>query len=181
MTPNELLLWLSARKQGSWPQFRGAVERLDLANPADESEQDTSLPVHQRVRFNLERLGAIARRYNVNQYGITDSPLQGFLPTDRLVAEWWMSSQRVKSVLATGNHSEIKAEVSVEVPHEIYAWKADPANRGKALDVQSRNREVLQSAFARGLSCLGYKRDAEGNGCFQLAHWNENLSYAPTS
>ena len=29
--------------------------------------------------FNLERLGAIARRYNVNQYGITNSPLQGFL------------------------------------------------------------------------------------------------------
>ena len=33
--------------------------------------------------FNLERLGAIARRYNLNQYGITTSPLQGFLPTDR--------------------------------------------------------------------------------------------------
>jgi hypothetical protein len=59
MTPNELLLWLSARKQGSWPQFRGAVERLDLANATDESEQDTSLPVHQRVRFNLERLGHV--------------------------------------------------------------------------------------------------------------------------
>ncbi len=40
--------------------------------------------------FNLERLGAIARRYNINQYGITSSPLQGFLPTDRLVAEWWL-------------------------------------------------------------------------------------------
>ena len=26
--------------------------------------------------FNLERLGAIARRYNINQYGITSSPLQ---------------------------------------------------------------------------------------------------------
>ncbi|MGA2688132.1 MAG: GNAT family N-acetyltransferase, partial [Candidatus Korobacteraceae bacterium] len=43
--------------------------------------------------FNLERLGAIARRYNINQYGITSSPLQGFLPTDRLVAEWWLTSK----------------------------------------------------------------------------------------
>src|ERR1700731_2146081 len=59
MTPNELLFWLSARKEGSWPQFRGAVETLDLANNADESEQDTSLPLHQRVRFNLERLGHV--------------------------------------------------------------------------------------------------------------------------
>ena len=54
--------------------------------------------------FNLERLGAIARRYNVNQYGITNSPLQGSLPTDRLVAEWWMKSRRVQTVLSTGTH-----------------------------------------------------------------------------
>ena len=59
MTPNELLLWLSARKEGSWPQFRGAVETLDLANTDDEEEKDTSLPLHQRVRFNLERLGHV--------------------------------------------------------------------------------------------------------------------------
>jgi hypothetical protein len=57
MTPNELLLWLSARIAGSWPQFRGAVETLDLTNSSDEEEQDTRLPIHQRVRFNLERLG----------------------------------------------------------------------------------------------------------------------------
>jgi hypothetical protein len=59
VTPNELLLWLSARKQGSWPQFRGAIETLDLAGTADEAEQDGILPVHQRVRFNLERLGHV--------------------------------------------------------------------------------------------------------------------------
>lgn len=59
MTPNELLLWLSARKEGSWPQFRGAVETLDIGNTDDEEEKDTSLPIHQRVRFNLERLGHV--------------------------------------------------------------------------------------------------------------------------
>src|SRR6202158_5086367 len=50
--------------------------------------------------LNIEKLGAIARRYNVNQYGITSSPLQGGLPTDRLVAEWGMKSKRVDAVLA---------------------------------------------------------------------------------
>ena len=30
--------------------------------------------------LNIENLGAIARRYNVNQYGITSSPLQGGCP-----------------------------------------------------------------------------------------------------
>ena len=58
MTTNELLLWLSARKQGSWPQFRGAIERLDLTE-SEEAGEDTALPLHQRVRFNLERLGHV--------------------------------------------------------------------------------------------------------------------------
>ncbi len=59
MTPNELLLWLSARKEGSWPQFRGAVETLDLASQAEEAESDISLPLHLRVCFNLQRLGHV--------------------------------------------------------------------------------------------------------------------------
>jgi hypothetical protein len=57
MTPNELLLWLSARKEGSWRQFKAAVETLDLANSAHGTEQNASLPLHLRVHFNLERLG----------------------------------------------------------------------------------------------------------------------------
>jgi predicted GNAT superfamily acetyltransferase len=36
--------------------------------------------------FNMERLGAIVRRYVENQYGTTTSPLHGGLPTDRCVA-----------------------------------------------------------------------------------------------
>jgi hypothetical protein len=59
MTANELLLWLSARRQGSWPQFRTAVEALDLATPPEAAGEDTALAVHQQVRFNLERLGHV--------------------------------------------------------------------------------------------------------------------------
>jgi len=131
--------------------------------------------------FNLERLGAIARRYNVNQYGITNSPLQGFLPTDRLVAEWWMTSRRVETVLANGQNPPMDVEARVEVPSDIYAWKADPAMRSKAAQTQDRNRALLQSAFARGLACLGYERDSDGNAWFQLGRWDENWSYAKNS
>jgi len=126
--------------------------------------------------FNLERLGAIARRYNVNQYGITNSPLQGFLPTDRLVAEWWMNSQRVSKLLAGGRPTAV-IEVRIDVPQEIYEWKADLSSRSKAEAVQSRNRQLLQSAFARGLSCLGYERDSQGNGRFLLGRWDEKWGY----
>jgi hypothetical protein len=58
MTPNELLLWLSARTQGSWVQFRTAVENLGLVDP-DEAEQGVTFPLYQRVRYNLERLGHV--------------------------------------------------------------------------------------------------------------------------
>jgi predicted GNAT superfamily acetyltransferase len=49
--------------------------------------------------FNIERLGAIVRRYHENQYGITFSPLHGGLPTDRCYAEWWIASPRVEAIL----------------------------------------------------------------------------------
>jgi predicted GNAT superfamily acetyltransferase len=129
--------------------------------------------------FNLERLGAIARRYNVNQYGITESPLQGSLPTDRLVAEWWMTSRRVKVVLASGHHPAIKVEDRINVPSEIYDWKADKQLRTKAEGIQARNRYLFETAFARGLSCLGYERGADGSGLFQLGQWDENWTYTP--
>jgi predicted GNAT superfamily acetyltransferase len=128
--------------------------------------------------LNLERLGAIARRYNINQYGIISSPLQGFLPTDRLVAEWWLKSKRVETLLAIGEHPQFAAETRIAVPGEIYAWKAAPETRQKAADVQLRNRRRFLSAFSRGLACLGYERDADGGGTFLLGRWDEDWSYA---
>ncbi|MGH9640565.1 MAG: hypothetical protein ACRD3Y_10915, partial [Bryobacteraceae bacterium] len=57
MSPNELLLWLSARKEGSWRQFRAAIERLDLADEA--ADQGSSLPLHLRIYLNLQRLAHV--------------------------------------------------------------------------------------------------------------------------
>jgi predicted GNAT superfamily acetyltransferase len=128
--------------------------------------------------FNLTRLGAIARRYNINQYGITSSPLQGFLPTDRLVAEWWLNSKRVQTLLATGKNPPFEVESRIAVPGEIYAWKAGSDTRQKAADTQLRNRELFLKAFSGGLACLGYEHDEKGNGAFLLGHWDGNGSYA---
>jgi predicted GNAT superfamily acetyltransferase len=128
--------------------------------------------------LNIEKLGAIARRYNINQYGITSSPLQGGLPSDRLIAEWWLKSRRVETLLATGKDLPMVAESSIEVPAQIYDWKAAPETRGKAQQVQERNREQFLRAFSRGLAVVGYERDATGNGKFLLGHWDEKWSYA---
>jgi hypothetical protein len=62
MKPNELLLWLSARREGSWQQFRAAVEELHSTESDSESDgsaipSEGEFPLHQRLRLDLERLG----------------------------------------------------------------------------------------------------------------------------
>jgi len=128
--------------------------------------------------LNIEKLGAIARRYHVNQYGMTSSPLQGGLPSDRLIAEWWLRSKRVETLLATGRNPPFNPQASIEVPSQIYEWKATAETRGKAQQVQERNREEFLQRFATGLAVLGYTRDAEGSGKFLLGEWDEKWSYA---
>jgi predicted GNAT superfamily acetyltransferase len=130
--------------------------------------------------LNIEKLGAIARRYSVNQYGITSSPLQGGLPTDRLVAEWWMKSKRVEAVLAGAPPATFECRARIEVPAEIYEWKADPAKSAQALAIQKRNRAQFAQAFTEGLSVLGYERNESnerGDGRFLLGKWDEHLGY----
>jgi predicted GNAT superfamily acetyltransferase len=127
--------------------------------------------------LNLERLGAIARRYNINQYGISSSPLQGGLPTDRLVAEWWLQSKRVCALLDDQQRPGVSAVKKISVPAQIYEWKASEKDREKAKDVQLRNRDEFLRAFSEGLAALGYERDAEGNGWFLLGRWDEEFGY----
>jgi predicted GNAT superfamily acetyltransferase len=155
------------------------VQREDALARGFELIEWTFDPLEiKNAHLNLERLGAIARRYNINQYGGSSSPLQGGLPTDRLVAEWWLRSRRVGELLQSGARPEFKVECALSVPAEIYRWKASEADRGRAREVQTHNREEFLKAFAEDLAVLGYERDAAGNGKFLLGRWDEALSYA---
>src|ERR1041385_4575471 len=116
----------------------------------------------------MEGRGATARRYTINQYGLSSSPLQGGLPTDRLVAEWWLRSKRVTALLDSGSIPKLNITESIAVPAQIYEWKASEKARDKARHVQLRNRDQFLRAFSGGLSALGYERDKEGNGRFLL-------------
>lgn len=163
----------------------GLGRKLKLAQREDGLERGFELiewtfdPLEiKNSHLNLERLGAIARRYNINQYGMSSSPLQGGLPTDRLIAEWWLKSKRVQAVVALGGRPEFEVEKSIAVPAEIYAWKASEADRSKAREVQAQNREEFLAAFRDSLSVLGYDRDPQGNGKFLLGRWEEKWSYA---
>src|SRR5579863_3509775 len=121
----------------------------------------------KNAHLNIHKLGAIVRSYYVNFYGVSSSRLQGGLPTDRLVAEWYLDSPRVHSFLE-GHPAPCQIEERILVPASIYQWKASDKNRERALAVQLENRRKFQQAFARGLTVLGFVRDAEGNGIFEL-------------
>lgn len=163
----------------------GLGRRLKLAQREDAIARGFELlewtfdPLEiKNAYLNLVRLGAIARRYSVNHYGLSSSPLQGGLPTDRLVAEWWLKSKRVTDLLDRGSSPRFAAEQKISVPAQIYEWKSSDASRGKAAEIQKRNRQQFLDAFCGGLAALGYERDPEGNGSFLLGRWDENWSYA---
>jgi predicted GNAT superfamily acetyltransferase len=124
--------------------------------------------------LNIARLGTIVRRYAPNFYGLSPSPLHGQIPTDRLCAEWWLESDRVRSTLDRSKPaSPPEVEYEITVPHQISHWRHSAEHRERALDIQSRNREHFEEAFARRLAVIGFRMDGEGNGLFQLGRWQE--------
>ena len=74
MSLEHLLLWLSAKEQGSWSQFRGGVEQLcsEPESAFSETEDDREppatagggLPLYQHIRLALQRLGHVEFFYS---------------------------------------------------------------------------------------------------------------------
>ena len=163
----------------------GLGRRLKLAQRDDAIARNFELmewtfdPLEiKNAYLNIERLGAIVRRYTINQYGISSSRLQGGLPTDRCIAEWWLNSKRVRELLELGRSHEVTPQMVIKVPAHIYEWKGDPETRERALGLQLANREQFLNAFSRGLAVLGYKRDQQGNGSFLLARAEERFEFS---
>jgi hypothetical protein len=59
MIADDLLLWLSATREGSWRQFRQAVEELNSTDGEERIEQDREFPLHQQLRLDLGRLAHV--------------------------------------------------------------------------------------------------------------------------
>lgn len=65
MSANDLLIWMSARVEGSWQQFRSAVEALHVEEETGEDGESgddataNDLPLYQAVRLGLERLAHV--------------------------------------------------------------------------------------------------------------------------
>lgn len=121
--------------------------------------------------LNLMRLGAIARRYVPNCYGLTSSPLHSGMPTDRLVAEWWLESPRVETLL-DGRGVELQTPPSerahILVPAGFPRLRRDAPV--EAVQVQTEVREQFQKWFGQQYVATGIEIGPEG-GRYILEPW----------
>src|SRR5436309_4911075 len=77
-------------------------------------------PLQSRnAHLNINKLGAIIRRYEENYYGEGLSTVFGAdVPSDRIFAEWWVRSAHVEAALAAIRPQVANAE-SVIIPEDI--------------------------------------------------------------
>lgn len=142
-------VYLHSHMMGVLPEYRnrGVGRQLKMRQRHDALARGIGLiewtfdPLDMKnAYFNIERLGAIVRRYVRNQYGISSSALHGGLPTDRCVAEWWIANTRPKADVVE----------RIAVPSDIEA----------ARDVQREIADRFESCFAQGLTVVGVKDSA---------------------
>ena len=122
------------------PEFQnqGVGRRLKLFQRHDALKRGIRLvewtfdPLElKNAHFNFVRLGAIARRFIPNCYGVTESPLHAGLPTDRLVAEWWIDSDRVKNILADNSLPAAADTQSISLPDRSHKNQNERPRRSR--------------------------------------------------
>lgn len=136
---------------------RGIGRRLKLAQRDDALARGIDLVewtfdplVTRNAYFNFVKLGAAARRYLPNAYGITTSPLHDSLPTDRLVAEWHLRSGRVKDLLAGKKPPARFSAQSVRITIPANIEELRSVHPSGARELQSEIRADFLKWFGKG-------------------------------
>jgi predicted GNAT superfamily acetyltransferase len=158
-------------------QNRGVGRLLKLAQREDALERGINLiewtfdPLQlKNAHFNIERLGAIVRHYIPNLYGRTTSPLHAGLPTDRLVAEWWVRSQRVEDVLAGRPRAACSDCERLTIPAAIrQICRDEPLAAEK---IQTEVREQFLASIADSRAAVGFELDKE-QGTYLLERYED--------
>jgi predicted GNAT superfamily acetyltransferase len=172
--------YLHSHMLGVLPEYRDAKvgKRLKLAQRDEALSRGIDLiewtfdPLEvKNAFFNMERLGAIVRRYVFNQYGTTTSRLHGGLPTDRCIAEWWIGSPRAEAIIAGRPFERNPIEIRIAIPAEIAAIRSDDPKRAR--EIQQQASQEFQRAFEQGLAVIGFERSKKA-GTYLLGKWESS-------
>jgi predicted GNAT superfamily acetyltransferase len=139
--------------------------------------------------FNLEALGAEAGEYVEDVYGASDSPLHAGAPTDRLVAEWRLTTDKVRAAAgeiagrppgppARGPTRHIHrvtrhgpwlvpdGEPDLSFSADVVGIRVPPAftemlreRPDLARAWRAATRQSFSAAFVRGYRAVGFERD----------------------
>jgi len=162
-------LYLHSHMVGVRPEYqdRGVGRLLKAAQREDALSRGIDLiewtfdPLQlKNARFNIARLGAIVRHYVPNLYGRTSSPLHAGLPTDRLVAEWWVRSSRVEDAISKS------ARLDTGRPVQRIAIRSNirelcQTRPEMAAKIQSRVRARFEELIAGGYAATGFEVSKE--------------------
>src|ERR1700730_6312404 len=147
-------------------QNRGVGRRLKLFQRQDALKRGIPLvewtfdPLElKNAHFNLVRLGAVARQYIPDCYGVTESPLHAGLPTDRLVAEWWLDSDRVINILAESPLPAAAGAQTISLPATLGELKTQ--DRESAARLQSETRDHFRKLLHQGFIATSVERRGE--------------------
>lgn len=170
-------MYLHSHMLAVLPEYRnqGIGRRLKLEQRADALSRGIGLvewtfdPLELKNAFlNIERLGAIIRRYVLNNYGITTSKLHMGLPTDRCVAEWHLSLPRTEAIIDGASRLREVAEERVAIPLAIDEIRRDDI--AQAAEIQRVASETFMRCFDLGLAVTGFERTSE-EGVYLLSQW----------
>jgi predicted GNAT superfamily acetyltransferase len=171
-------IFLHSHMTAVLPEFenQGVGRRLKLFQREEALSRGIALvewtfdPLELRNAYlNLTRLGAVMRRYLPNFYGITSSPLHSGIPTDRLVAEWWLESARARAAVA-GQPPPAAGKVMVRVSAPADIGNIRTRDPETAIRVQSEMREQFSNWFAKGYVATGIETVA-GVTSYLLEPW----------
>jgi predicted GNAT superfamily acetyltransferase len=118
-------------------------------------------PLQSRnAHFNINKLGAIIRHYKINYYGEGISTVfDAHLPSDRVIAEWWVKAPYVEKVLA-GNRPRPETETArVEIPDNIDEVRSQSLD--EHIGWRLRVRENFLKALEPAAIVRGFVREAE--------------------
>jgi predicted GNAT superfamily acetyltransferase len=124
----------------------------------------------RNAHFNLNRLGAICRKYLPNLYGVTTSPLHRGLATDRLLVEWQLDSARTVAAIENLVKDPNEAPAIIEIPQDLERWvDADSPEVGK---VQARLRGEFTKWFDKSYAAIAL-RAGPRNRAYLLTPWSD--------
>jgi predicted GNAT superfamily acetyltransferase len=171
--------YLHSHMMGVLPEYRnqGVGRMLKLRQREDALARGVELiewtfdPLElKNAFFNIERLGAIVRRYVLNQYGTTTSHLHGGLPTDRCVAEWPVATARTAAFLE-GRRPAEKVEARIEISIDIADLRV--SNPSRAREIQKTASDRFGEEFYLGRAVIGFER-RDDLGVYLLGPWQSD-------